>query len=163
MLTTTSHTTTGYGKAAGVKLKKGDADLDAATKELATAQRSHASALGELTANSNRLLLLVNQLKKSTATAASDFDQKQEAHRSALSFYEEQTEQLRASQSSMEEQRTAAVEELDLLLRESSAYESRLAELQRNLQEASNIREQLEANQVHLEAECMQVPVSMIQ
>ena len=166
-------------KAAGAKLRTSDADLDAVTKELATAHRGHASELEELTANfnqkqeahqsvcssyaarsveltanNNRLLLLVDQLKESAAAAAADFNQKQEAHQSAHSFYEKQTEQLHASLSSMEAQRATAVEELELLLRESGAYESRLADLQHDLQRASTRREQLEANQVHLEAEC---------
>ena len=141
-------------KATGVELRTSDADLDAVTKELATAQHIHASELEELTANNNRLLLLVDQLKESAATAAADFNQKQEAHQSAHSFYEKQTEQLHASLSSMEAQRATAVEELELLLRESGAYESRLADLQHDLQRASTRREQLEANQVHLEAEC---------
>ena len=144
-------------KATGVELRTSDADLDAVTKELATAQHIHASELEELTANNNRLLLLVDQLKESAATAAADFNQKQEAHQSAHSFYEQQAEQLRKSLSSMEAQRATAVEELELLLRESRAYEGRLADLQRDLQGASIVREQLEANQVHLEAECARV------
>ena len=92
-------------KAAEVSLRKSGADLDAATEGLATAQRDHASALGELTANSDHLLLLVEQLKESAAAASLESDQKQEAHQSALSSFRRQMDQLRSSQSATEEQR----------------------------------------------------------
>ena len=101
------HAANSRRESAEVRLRKSNADLNAATEGLATARKDHASALGELTDNSDRLLLLVEQLKGSAAAAALESSQKQEeqqltlssirdSHQIAISSLRGQLDQLRS-------------------------------------------------------------------
>ena len=154
-------------KEAEGSLQENEAELNAAAKELATAREDHASSAGEMTAHIDRLLLLVEQLKKSAAAASRESDQKQEVHQSVVSALEKQMAQLRSARSSAEEQRAAVSEELNSLRRESDVSERRLEKLQANqvhLQatcaaECAQVREAAHASRVELQSECARLQV----
>ncbi len=150
---------------AEVRLRKSNADLNAATEELATAQGDHALAIRELTDNSDQLLLLVEQLKGSAAAAALESNQKQEeqqialssikeAHQIAISSLRRQLDQLRSITATAEERRVAALEELDLLRLESAASK---AECEQVRGAAHDTRTTLQAECTRLQAECTQL------
>ena len=150
---------------AEVRLRKSNADLNAATEELATAQGDHALAIRELTDNSDHLLLLVEQLKGSAAAAALESNQKQEeqqialssikeAHQIAISSLRRQLDQLRSTTATAEERRVAALEELDLLRLESAASK---AECEQVREAAHDTRTALQAECTRLQAECTQL------
>ena len=148
------HAANSRRESAEVRLRESNADLNAATEGLATARKDHASALGELTDNSDRLLLLVEQLKGSAAAAALESNQTRDANQIAVSSLRGQLDQLRSIAHAAEAQRVAASEELDSLRLESGAS---TVECEQVREAAHDTRAALQAECTRLQAECIQL------